>query len=531
MEKIIISRALTDEELRFTYEHYVANNGGLESKDEVGKKPSWILKNKLKIMSIICIIAVIVGYSCVKLVTTPDLLEYVFAFGLFAIGFYNLIYLLCRLYLKLFAVRAKKRFFSGKNTLCKGEIYVEDGNVVIPNVRKYKISEIFKVVINNGYYIAFLNDGAHFFFAPKEDFEHDKLQSLFSGAEIIADDDKQGIIEKHKKRISKKNFSIKFRSTVAVVSLYFSIAVIHIMINHAQLPPNMAYREWVSNFQEIFYVLTSLLLLSFVIFTNITYSKLKKKGYKRKLLPRVFMIFTSIVMVLFSVIVVPLYLIADDFFIDREVHTNSNNTIIVEHEEDLYNFEMSYSLWEPKGYMYRILLKRVDELNAFDDNTKYTSSVKEVEEMNKFYNKKKEEDYKQYKKEQEIEKSKQKLPENETGEAVETKIDEDSIKNLLTYLKVPNTDIEYGAKGQQRAIIYQDEQVAKGIIYDKRSPNGNADIFVLYEFPKSKSGEFSYANGNILNTYAVNIKTGKVTPSGKKSWEDQASDEFVKETE
>ena len=93
-------------------------------------------------------------------------------------------------------------------------------------------------------------------------------------------------------------------------------------------------------------------------------------------------------------------------------------------------------------------------------------------------------------------------------------------------------ETSYNAKGNFYGILGVTEEEFQGnlvpvrwtVVHDRVSQNGECILFVAYRiYLKEDGGELSTG---IENTYAVNMKTGEVTPSGKKAWADVGSKEY-----
>lgn len=96
----------------------------------------------------------------------------------------------------------------------------------------------------------------------------------------------------------------------------------------------------------------------------------------------------------------------------------------------------------------------------------------------------------------------------------------------------------YNAKGNFYALLSREERTSDGtdekmeiekkVVYDRVSENGECHLFVYYETWIGDDGaEYTTA---IRNTYAVNMETGEVFPSGKHAWEDVGTEEFREAT-
>jgi len=86
------------------------------------------------------------------------------------------------------------------------------------------------------------------------------------------------------------------------------------------------------------------------------------------------------------------------------------------------------------------------------------------------------------------------------------------------------------AKGNQEAIIYEDEQVVRFLRFDRESQNGKCLLYVYYEADKNEDGSYSPTEARILDMFAYVIDTGEVIASGKTAWSDVGTKEYREAT-
>lgn len=92
----------------------------------------------------------------------------------------------------------------------------------------------------------------------------------------------------------------------------------------------------------------------------------------------------------------------------------------------------------------------------------------------------------------------------------------------------------YNAKGNFYAVLSAGEEMSsdeevgmemtQSVVYDRISANGECHLFVHYITYYDENG--TECGTTIYNTYAVNRKTGEVTPSGKQAWTDIGTPEY-----
>ena len=90
----------------------------------------------------------------------------------------------------------------------------------------------------------------------------------------------------------------------------------------------------------------------------------------------------------------------------------------------------------------------------------------------------------------------------------------------------------YNAKGNFYGILGMTEEEFQGnlvpvrwtVVHDRVSQNGECILFVAYRIYLNEDGD--ELSTGIENTYAVNMSTGEVTPSGKKAWADVGTKEY-----
>lgn len=86
-----------------------------------------------------------------------------------------------------------------------------------------------------------------------------------------------------------------------------------------------------------------------------------------------------------------------------------------------------------------------------------------------------------------------------------------------------NSETTYNAKGNFYAILTKEDDAAgqsayRTVVYNRESANGKCHIFVYY----NESG----GNTRIMDFYAVDKETGRVTAGNKKAWDQVASKEY-----
>lgn len=99
-------------------------------------------------------------------------------------------------------------------------------------------------------------------------------------------------------------------------------------------------------------------------------------------------------------------------------------------------------------------------------------------------------------------------------------------------------EYSYNAKGNFYAVLSAGEEMppggeqemktAQSVVYDRISENEECRLFVHYKTYYDESG--AECGTIICNTYAVNMKSGEVTPSGKQAWTDIGTQEYQKAT-
>lgn len=82
------------------------------------------------------------------------------------------------------------------------------------------------------------------------------------------------------------------------------------------------------------------------------------------------------------------------------------------------------------------------------------------------------------------------------------------------------------AKGNQEAIIYEDDKVVRFLRFDRTSDNGKCLLYVYYEADKYEDGSYSPTEARILDMFAYVIETGEVISSGKTTWSDVGTKEY-----
>lgn len=87
-------------------------------------------------------------------------------------------------------------------------------------------------------------------------------------------------------------------------------------------------------------------------------------------------------------------------------------------------------------------------------------------------------------------------------------------------------EVSYTAKGEAFVILSDDGETVRYLMYDRDSANGSCGLYVLYE-AKKEDGSSSSADAEILDMYAFEYATGATADSGRTSWSDAGSQEYL----
>ena len=87
-------------------------------------------------------------------------------------------------------------------------------------------------------------------------------------------------------------------------------------------------------------------------------------------------------------------------------------------------------------------------------------------------------------------------------------------------------EVSYTAKGEAYVTLSDDGDAVRYLMYDRDSANGNCGLYVLYEVQKEE-GNYSFADAEILDMYAYKYATGATADSGRTSWSDTGSQEYL----
>lgn len=202
---------------------------------------------------------------------------------------------------------------------------------------------------------------------------------------------------------------------------------------------------------------------------------------------------------------------------------NGNGTITVADSGFLQ--ETKYSLWKKEGILYRRYLR--ESAGGEDIDPSMTKTMFLREHYPKRYEKK--------------EQAQQ--PEPEAPQVIPKEPDsyDDEVEFLgiadgmtAIYHETADDTLGYGyragmtAKGEPKAVFYEDDQIVHFLIYDCVSGNNECLLYVYYEFDKESDGTYNLSGDRILDRFAYVIDEGKVVSAGITSWSELGSEEFRK---
>lgn len=85
--------------------------------------------------------------------------------------------------------------------------------------------------------------------------------------------------------------------------------------------------------------------------------------------------------------------------------------------------------------------------------------------------------------------------------------------------------ISYGANGNSRVILNENEEIIEYLVYDRLSENEKCELYVLYRSKKNTDGSWYISKAEILDIFAYSMSTKDVVSSGKTSWSATGSEE------
>ena len=86
--------------------------------------------------------------------------------------------------------------------------------------------------------------------------------------------------------------------------------------------------------------------------------------------------------------------------------------------------------------------------------------------------------------------------------------------------------ISYGANGNSRVILNENEEMIEYLVYDRLSENEKCELYVLYRSKKNTDGSWYISEAEILDIFAYSMSTKEVISSGKTSWSATGSEEY-----
>ena len=85
--------------------------------------------------------------------------------------------------------------------------------------------------------------------------------------------------------------------------------------------------------------------------------------------------------------------------------------------------------------------------------------------------------------------------------------------------------ISYGANGNSRVILNENEEIIEYLVYDRLSENEKCELYALYRSKKNTDGSWYISEAEILDIFAYSMSTKDVVSSGKTSWSATGSEE------
>ena len=86
--------------------------------------------------------------------------------------------------------------------------------------------------------------------------------------------------------------------------------------------------------------------------------------------------------------------------------------------------------------------------------------------------------------------------------------------------------ISYGANGNSRVILNENEEIIEYLVYDRLSENEKCELYVWYRSKKNADGSWYISEAQILDIFAYSTSTKDVISSGKTSWSATRSEEY-----
>lgn len=90
--------------------------------------------------------------------------------------------------------------------------------------------------------------------------------------------------------------------------------------------------------------------------------------------------------------------------------------------------------------------------------------------------------------------------------------------------------ISYGANGNSRVILNENEEIIEYLVYDRLSENEKCELYVLYRSKKNTDGSWYISEAEILDIFAYSMSTKDVVSSGKTSWSATGNEKYYEIT-
>lgn len=210
------------------------------------------------------------------------------------------------------------------------------------------------------------------------------------------------------------------------------------------------------------------------------------------------------------------------FMVLSETDTdNGNGTITVADSGFLQ--ETKYSLWKKEGILYRRYLRESAGGEDIDPSMTMTMFLREH--------------YPQlYEKKEQAQQQEPEVPQviPKEPDSYDYEVEFLGITDGMTaiYHEIADDNPGYGyhadmtAKGVPKAVFYEDDQIARFLIYDRVSENNECFLYVYYESDKENDGTYNLSGDRILDRFAYVIDERKVVSAGITSWSETGSEEF-----
>lgn len=283
--------------------------------------------------------------------------------------------------------------------------------------------------------------------------------------------------------------TFRFLIFLLMFILLIPFAIIH------YTPEGCIPRVWVIKLRLWSIGIFCIIVLTFMISCMVkVHQNIKSKGLR--IISEIFFVLLTIgltILAVFEAVFFPEY---------KETEINDNKILV---ETYVWLNDSYYEIYSKEGKFYMKYESRIYNNSPYIDN-------KENSETDKNEFKSNYDEYQNVKKIME-------------GEYAIYETISENYENIETIYQLPKE--KYSAKGVPELIVFENDEFVDYLVYDRRSANDKCELYVLYRSEKDLETGQILDNQEIMDMYAYHIQEKSVVRSGKTSWGDLGSEEYM----